>query len=107
MYCYLEFKLRYLKNLKLFSIRVKESFEPIVLQKRRRDFALFITFFLRNRSLSNAIGDFTVKNNRKIRKGNFYFTENRLERNEIWFAEGNYGYMCHICGKGFLDSNFN
>ena len=32
MYCYLEFKLRYLKNLKLFSIRVKELSEPIVLQ---------------------------------------------------------------------------
>ena len=31
MYCYLEFKLRYLKNLELFSIRVKELFEPIVL----------------------------------------------------------------------------
>ena len=31
VYCYLEFKLRYLKNLKLFSIRVKELSEPIVL----------------------------------------------------------------------------
>ena len=30
-YCYLEFKLSYLKNLKLFSIRVKELSEPIVL----------------------------------------------------------------------------
>ena len=29
VYFYLEFKLRYLKNLKLFSIRVKELFEPI------------------------------------------------------------------------------
>ena len=29
MYCYLEFKLSYLKNLKLISIRVKELFEPI------------------------------------------------------------------------------
>ena len=27
-YCYLEFKLSYLKNLKLFSIRVKELSEP-------------------------------------------------------------------------------
>ena len=33
MYCYLEFKLRYLKNLKLFSVRLKELFEPIVLRK--------------------------------------------------------------------------
>ena len=31
MYGYLKFKLRYLKDLKLFSIRVKELFEPIVL----------------------------------------------------------------------------
>ena len=31
VYCYLEFKLRYLENLKLFSIRVKELSEPIVL----------------------------------------------------------------------------
>ena len=31
VFCYLELKLRYLKNLKLFSIRVKELYEPIVL----------------------------------------------------------------------------
>ena len=42
VYCYLEFKLRYLKNLKLFSTRVKELFEPIVLrEKRLLVFALF------------------------------------------------------------------
>ena len=33
VYCYLEFKLCYLKNLKLFSIRVKELIEPIVCEK--------------------------------------------------------------------------
>ena len=59
-YCYLEFKLHYLRNLKLFSTRVKELFEPIVLrEKKRRDFALFKSIFLKNRSLSK--GDFTVK----------------------------------------------
>ena len=31
VYCYLEFKLSYLKNLKLFSARVKELSEPTVL----------------------------------------------------------------------------
>ena len=31
VYCYLKFKLSYLKNLKLFSIRAKELSEPIVL----------------------------------------------------------------------------
>ena len=39
--CYLEFKLRYLKNLKLFCIRVKELFEPIVLRKKGDGFLLF------------------------------------------------------------------
>ena len=34
VYCYLEFKLRYLKNLKLFSVRVKELSEPIVLWRK-------------------------------------------------------------------------
>ena len=59
-------KLHYLKNLKLFSIRVKELFQPIVFLGgggKRRVFALFKSIFLRNRSLSNARwGDFTVKN---------------------------------------------
>ena len=60
VYCYLEFKLRYLKNLKLFSIRVKELLEPIVLRKKKKKkkkpnnpdgFLLFLKafFFLRNR----------------------------------------------------------
>ena len=52
------------------------------------------------------VGDFTVKK-RKIWKGNLCLTENRLEKNEIWFAEDNHSYMCHICAKGLLDSNFN
>ena len=34
VYCCLEFKLRYLRNLKLFSIRVKELSEPIVLWRK-------------------------------------------------------------------------
>ena len=36
VYCYHEFKLRYLKNQKLFSIRVKELFESIVLEKKKK-----------------------------------------------------------------------
>ena len=40
--CYLEFKLRYLKNLKLFSIRVKELFTPIVLRRKGDGFLLFL-----------------------------------------------------------------
>ena len=45
-----EFKLRYLKNLKLFLIREKELFEPIVLQKKKKKktadgFFLFLKAF--------------------------------------------------------------
>ena len=47
MHYYLEFKLGYLKNLKLFSIRVKELFEPIVLRKKKKSdgFLLFFKAF--------------------------------------------------------------
>ena len=34
VYFYLEFKLRYLKNLNVFSIRVKVLFEPILCEKK-------------------------------------------------------------------------
>ena len=109
MYCYLEFKLRYLKkkNLKLFSIRVKELFEPIVLRgkKRRRVLALFKSIFLRNRSLSNARRFCDEK--RKIGKGNLYLTENRSSRNEMWCASDSHNNICHISAKELLDSNFN
>ena len=36
-----------------------------------------------------------------------YLTENRLSRNEMWCAADNHNFMCHICAKGILDSNFN
>ena len=42
MYCYLEFKLSYLKNLKLFSIRVKELSEPISFVKKGDGFELLL-----------------------------------------------------------------
>ena len=45
VYCYLEFKLRYLKNLKLFSIRAKELFELIVLRQKADGFLLFLKAF--------------------------------------------------------------
>ena len=41
VYCYHEFKLGYLKNQKLFSIRVNELFEPTVLRKKGDGFLLF------------------------------------------------------------------
>ena len=45
MHCYLEFKLRYLKSLKLFSIRVKELFKPIVLGEKGNRFLVFLITF--------------------------------------------------------------
>ena len=47
MYCYLEFKLSYLKNLKLFSTRVKELFELTVLcEEKATGFSSFYKQFL-------------------------------------------------------------
>ena len=43
VYCYLEFKFRYPKMVKLFSIRVKELFQPILL-RRKGDFFFFKRF---------------------------------------------------------------
>ena len=46
----------------MFSIRVKELFEPIVLQKKRRQvFATFKAFSLET-DLWVTLGDFAVKN---------------------------------------------
>ena len=48
------------------------------------------------------LGAFTVKKKKsKTQKVNLHLTQNRLERND------NHSYMCHICAKGFLDSNLN
>ena len=99
VYCYHEFKLRYLKNKKLFSIRVKELFKPIVLRKKKATcFALFKSIFLRNRSLSiNAMWFYSKKC--KIGKGNLYLTEKQLSWNKMCCAADNHNYMCHTCAK--------
>ena len=55
--CYLELKLRCLKNLKLFQSELKKkSYEPNSSAKKATAFwfFFFISVFLRNRSLSNA-----------------------------------------------------
>ena len=61
MFCYLEFKLRYFTNLKLFSIRVKELFEPIVLRKKCRRVLLFSKTFSWEIDFWVTLDDFTVK----------------------------------------------
>ena len=43
----------------------------------------------------------------KIGKGNMYLTENRLSRIKMWCAADDHNYMCHICAKELLGSNFN
>ena len=106
VYCYLEFRFHYLKNLKLFSIRVKELFEPIVLQKKSWwVFALFKSIFLRNRYLSTTRQSYGKK--RKIKKGKPYLTENWLSKNEMWCAADNHNDTCLVCAKELLDLNFN
>ena len=98
IYCYLECKKCYLKNLKLFSIRVKELFEPIVLREKGNGFLFFLkAFFSRNRSLSNARWFYGKK--RKIGKGNLYLTEDWLNRNENRCPSDNHNNLCHICAK--------
>ena len=62
VYCYFEFKLRYHRNMKLFSIRLKELFEPIVLRKKSDGFLLFLKAFSWETDLWVTLGVFTVKN---------------------------------------------
>ena len=85
MYCYTEFKLRYL-NLKLFSVGIKELIEPIVLWGEKADgFLLFLKALSPETDLLVTLGDFTVKIC-KIWKGNMYLTENRFSRNKIKYG---------------------
>ena len=91
----------------MFSIKVKELFEPIVLQKKGDGFLLFLKAFSWETDFWITLGDFKVKKTRKIGKGNLHLSENRLSWNEIWRAADNHNYMCHKCTKEFLDSNLN
>ena len=68
MNCYTEFTVSYLKNLILFSIRVKELFGRIVSLKRQRGFAFYKSIFLRNWTLNNA--RWFYRKTRKIKQGN-------------------------------------
>ena len=61
VYCYLDFKLRYLKSLKLFSISVKELFESTVLRKKGDGFLLFLQAFSWETDLWVMLGDFEEK----------------------------------------------
>ena len=69
-------------------------------KKKRRVFALF------EKPIFEYASRFYGKK-RKIGKGNLYFSENRLSRNEMRCAADIQNHMSQICAKGFLDSNFN
>ena len=71
------------------------------MKKRRRVLALFISIFLRNRSLSDA--RWFCGKKRKIGKGNLYLTENRLSWNVMCCASDNHNYMCHTCAKEIFE----
>ena len=85
MYCYLEFKLSYLKNLKLFSIRVKELSEPIVLWRKGDRFQLFLQAFSWETNLWVTRGDFTVKTQNWEGKSVFNWKSIKLKRNVLYF----------------------
>ena len=87
----------------MFSIRVKELFEPIVLRKKGDGFLLFLKAFSWETDLLVMLGDFTVKKC-KSGKGTLYLTENCLSWKEMYCAADNRNYMCHACAKEFLDS---
>ena len=70
------------------------------MKKRWRVLTLFISIFLRNRSLSDARWFYGKK--RKIGKENLYLTENRLSWNEMCCASDNHNYnVSHMCKRIF------
>ena len=95
VYCYLEFKFRFLKILKLFSIIVKELWKLIVLWRTGDGFLHFLKAFSWETDVWVTLGNFTVKH-AKIGKGNLFLTENRLNRDEMWYVADKHIYMCHI-----------
>ena len=104
VYCYLEFKLCYHKNLKLFSIKVKELLEPIVLQKKGNGCLLFLKAFSWETDLWVTLCKFMVKN-AKIGKGSLYLTVNQLlSWNETWCAVLQIitNIMSHMCKRIFF-----
>ena len=100
VYCYHEFKLRYLKNQKLFSIRVKKLLEPIVLWKKNKNknknkkgdgFLLFLKAFSWETNLWVTLGDFTVKN-AKLGK-EICISWKSKSWNEMWCAADNHFFF--------------
>ena len=116
MYCYIEFKLRYLRNLKLFSIRVRGFFffcfcfcfcflfcfvlfffffDPIVLWQKRWWFFVILKAFSWDTDLWVTLGNFTV--NMQNFEEESAFNGKSISRNEMWCGIDNHNkyYMCH------------
>ena len=69
-------------------------------------FLLFLKAFSWEIDLCVTLGDFTVKNVKLGRDICIY--KLKIEWVEKKYGvRHNHNYMCHICAKGFLDSNFN
>ena len=82
----------------MFSIRVKELFEPIVLRRKADGVLLFylqVFSWELETDLWVTLGDFVVRQGKLGRKIciNLIVTVRQ--------------YTCHICGNRFWDSNFN
>ena len=73
VYCYIEFNLCSLNNLKLFSLGIKELFEPIVLRNKKKGDRLlfFLKAFSWETDLWVTLGDFTGKTQNWERKSVF------------------------------------
>ena len=89
----------------MFSIRVKNLFEPIALSKKKKKkkgdgFLLFLKSFSWETDLWVTLGDFTVKK-WKIGKGNPYLNENLLSKNEMWCAADDHNDTCYTCKRIF------
>ena len=73
----------------MFSIRVKQLFEPVVLRRKPDGFLVFFKAFSQETDLWVTLGDFTVK---KVKSGREIcnLTENRLSRNKMWCKADNH-----------------
>ena len=66
----------------MFSIRVKELFEPLVLRKKGDEFLLFLKTFSWETDLWVMLGDFTVKN-AKLGRENAYIPKYNILKTHL------------------------
>ena len=80
----------------IFNYRVKELFEPIVLQRKADGFCSFKSMFLKKQYLSNATGDFMVKKFNAGRKIHIQL--------KTWYAADNHNDMHHTWAELYIFS---